>query len=189
MLVYRVFFYGADAAEGQSGHPSYLYKPQGAGRWDNPDLYDAWYLAKSPEGAVGETFGDLSKWTDSMFDTGTGLRRAMATFSIPDDLSLFDFDDPSNLVRIGMRPSEVVIRNKAARQRRAATLFGERHVNGSRAWQGLQWWSYHRAHWTNIMLWSSTEEQAPLTLTDVQELTLASPAVVDAANVLHRPLR
>lgn len=190
MLVYRVFYYDEAAKGGQSGHPLYLHKPQGRGRWDNPDLYDAWYLAKSPEGAIGEVFGDLAKWGPTMFDTGMpGLRRALATFSVPDDLALFDFDDPANLIRIGMKPSEVVIRNRPARQRRAATLFHEGNPDGSRTWQGLQWWSYHRPQWTNIMIWGTATTPAPLTLTDITALDLATPAVIDAADALRRPLR
>ena len=73
-----------------------------------------------------------------MFDTGMpGLRRAMAVFSVPDDLAVFNFDDAANLQRVGMRPSDVVIRNKAVTQRRAASLFEERNADGSHRWQGL----------------------------------------------------
>ncbi|MFS0852543.1 RES domain-containing protein [Microbacterium sp. 179-I 3D4 NHS] len=189
MLVYRVFYHQPNAKPGQNGHPLYLHKPQGRGRWDNTDLYDSWYLAKSPEGAIGETFGDLARWTPRMFDTGTpGVRRALATFTVPDDLALFDFDDPANLLRIGMRPSEVVIRNRPAGQRRAAAIFDEKNPAGARTWQGLQWWSYHRPHWTNLMLWSTTADPAPITLTDITALSFATPAVVDAATALSRPL-
>lgn len=190
MLVYRVFFYNPTAKPGQSGHPEYLHKPQGRGRWDNADLYDSWYLAKSPEGAIGETFGDLDRWTPGMFTTGmVDLRRTLATFSVPDDLAVFDFDDPTNLQRISMRPSEVVIRNRPALQRRAAVLFDETNSDGSRAWQALQWWSYHHPRWTNLMLWSTGPAPAPLILKDVTDLTIATPAVVDAADVLRRPLK
>lgn len=189
MLVHRVFFWDPNADKAHSGNPLYLHKPQGAGRWDNPDLYDAWYLATSAEGAIGESFGDLETWDEGMFDTGIGMRRALATFQIPDDLALFDFNDPINLVHIGMRPSDVVIRNTPTHQRRAASLFEEKGTDGAPVWRGVQWWSYHHASWTNIMLWSTLTRPAPLTLLRVEDLTLTSPAVVDAAVALHRPLR
>lgn len=189
MLAYRVFFHDPAAASGSPGHPLYLHKPQGAGRWDNPDLYDAWYLSTSAEGAVGEAFGNLGGWNAAMFDTGTpGLRRALAVFSVPDDLAVFDFDDPANLVSVGMRPSQVVLRNKPVTQRRAAALFEESGPGGGRRWQALQWWSYHHPRWTNLMLWSTPTTPAPLSLKAVEELGLDSPAVQEAAEVLMRPL-
>lgn len=189
MLVYRVFFYDPSAKAGHSGHPQHLHRPQGKGRWDNPDLYDSWYLARSPEGAIGESFGNLERWSSAMFDTGTpGLRRALATFSVPDELAVFDFDDATNLRSIGMRPSEVVIRNTPVTQRRAAAVFGELGPDGSRRWQALQWWSYQHPRWTNLMLWSTAEAPAPISLASVDPLALDSPAVVEAAEVLRRPL-
>ena len=60
MLLHRVFLHDPGAAPGKSGHATYLHKPQGAGRWDNPALYDAWYLSPAAEGAVGETLGNLA---------------------------------------------------------------------------------------------------------------------------------
>lgn len=190
MLVYRVFFHDPSARAGMSGHPLYLHHPQGKGRWDNPDLYDSWYVARSPEGAVGETFGNLERWSAAMFDTGTpGLRRALATFSLPDDVAVFDFDDAANLLSIGMRPSEVVIRNKPATQRRAAALFDEKDSSGARRWQAVQWWSYHHPRWTNLMLWASAAAPSPLSLKSVTPLTLSSPEVIEAAEILKRPLR
>lgn len=186
MLLYRVFFHDATAKPGHSGSAQYLHKPQGGGRWDNPHLYDAWYLAKSPEAAIGETFGNLATWSTGMFDTGTGARRAMATFEVPDDLAIFDFDDAANLQRIGMRPSAVVIRNTPATQARATDLFNERNPDGSRRWAALQWWSYHSPHWQNLMLWATPTEPAPLTLVDVMHLSLTSPSVAAAAKTLRK---
>lgn len=39
MLVYRVFPHLNSAKAGEPGHPSYLHRPQGTGRRDNPDHY------------------------------------------------------------------------------------------------------------------------------------------------------
>jgi len=71
MLVYRVFFHDPGARPGDPGHALHLHRPQGAGRWDNPDLYDAWYFARSPEGAIGEVFGiqDLNLGTAGVGDS------------------------------------------------------------------------------------------------------------------------
>ena len=188
MLLYRVYLRDPSARAGASGHPTYLHKPQGSGRWDNPSLYDAWYLSSSAEGAVGESFGNIPVWTDDMLEHPTGLRRTLATFSAPDDLSVFDFDDASNLARIGMRPSQVVTRNKGLTQGRAAELFSEPGPEGSRRWAALRWWSFHRPTWANLILWGTASEPAPLTLADVEYLDLSSTSVVEAAKALHRPL-
>lgn len=186
MLLYRVFLHSPTAPVGQSGSATYLHSPQGSGRWDNPHLYDAWYLATSPEGAVGETFGNLLTWTHAMLRHQSGLARAMAIFSAPDDLALFDFDDAGSLARIGMRPSQVVIRNKTYTQSKAAALF-EEPPRGEK-WAGVKWWSFHRPTWTNVMLWSRSERGAPLTLEHVEDLTMTSTPLVEAARALSRPL-
>lgn len=96
---------------------------------------------------VCETFGNLDTWRPGMFDTE--YRRALAIFRLDDDARIFDFDDAANLVQIGMRPSEVVIRNTRATQRRAAALF----EGGS--WDGVSWWSYHHPAWTNYAVWNA----------------------------------
>lgn len=181
MLLHRVILFDDTAADGEAGSPTYLHRPQGASRWDNPAQYDAWYFSTSSEGAVGETFGNLAQWGSEMFAHPSGLRRAIATYSIPDSLATFDFDDPANLLAIGMRPSQVVTRNTPYTQSRAAALFEEHR------WAGVRWWSFHRPSWSNVMLWAAPGE-APARVESVAPLDLASPAVVDAARSLVRPL-
>lgn len=188
MLLYRVFLYDPAAAPGNSGHATYLHRPQGSGRWDNPAIYDAWYLSPAAEGAVGETFGNLFTWSAEMLEHPSGLRRALATFSVDDDLPVFDFDDATNLHRLGMRPSQVVIRNKSFTQGKAATLFAETTADGRRRWAGVSWWSYHRPTWRNIMLWTKPTEASGLALQHVEPLTLDSVPVVEAARALHKRL-
>lgn len=189
MLLYRVFLSDDTAREGESGSATYLHRPQGKGRWDNDHLYGAWYFATSAEGAIGETFGNYPQWTSGMFDPlPTGLRRALAVFSAPDDLSISDFDDPPRLQQLNMRPSQVVIRNSAYTQGKAADVFNERRANGARMWAGLRWWSFHRPFWTNLMLWQAPGEDEPMHLEDVQELSLTHTAVIEAARTLVRPL-
>lgn len=67
MLVYRVFPHLETAEPGEPGHPLYEHRPQRGGRADHPDYY-VWYVAREAEAACGEAFGNLSLWTDSMFD-------------------------------------------------------------------------------------------------------------------------
>lgn len=190
MLVYRVFAYDPTSATGEPGHPGYVHQPQRFGRWDNADAYDTWYVSKSPEGAIGETFGDLDMWLPSMFETPhlVNGRRALAIFSIPDDLSILDLDDSYTLVELGVRPTQIVARNAGFSQTLARRIFQTTTAAGARMWAGLSWWSYHHPSWTNIAIWVGPGEQSPLSLQQIEALNLRHPAVIDAARTLAKPL-
>lgn len=180
MLLYRVFPYSASAAEGEAGHPLYVHPDQGAGRFDNPSLYLAWYVSSEPSSAVGEVFGSLTHWSTSMFEFPLipGARRALATYRLSDDLPYVDLDDPQRLVELGVRPSQVVERNRPFTQALAARLYE------MQSYKGIRWWSFHRPQWRVWCLW----EIAPVVET-VDELSLEHPAVHDAAEALAKPRR
>src|SRR4051794_32550506 len=95
MLLYRVFHYRDGAPSATPGSPDYLHIPaQGRGRLDNPRRYLVWYLARDASGAVGEVFGDLDTWQDSMFevDKAAGIYRALGTYKVPDDIQILNLD-------------------------------------------------------------------------------------------------
>lgn len=183
MLLYRVYPHLSGAAPGESGSPDYLHRPQGRGRLDNPDYYDTWYFATTPQAAIGEVFADLPVWRDAMFDFTAlpGSRRALGVFEVPDDLGVLDMDDAQTLVRRGLRPTQVVSRNRPVTQEWALDVFRENR------WDGIKWWSFQRPHWTVIALWSSPGAACPATFVQHDDLDRAHPAVVDAAHSLGRP--
>lgn len=186
MLLYRTFAYLDTAKPGESGHADYLHRPQGRHRLDNPLQYDVWYLADSPSGAVGETFGDLPRWKASMLPVPAvrGSVRALGTYEIPDNLALLDLDDGHNLAARGLRPTQVVTRVRPVTQAWALRVFDERDAaTGERLWAGVRWWSYHRPTWPIYGVWGCT----PVNV-DVQELTMSHPAVRDAARHLTKPI-
>ena len=185
MLLYRVFGHLPGASRGQPGHHSYLHRPQSKGRWDNPSLYDSWYLSTSPEGAIAETFGNLDSWSESMFVRPylPGGRMSLGMFEVPDDLAICDLDDAHNLLALGMKPSQVVTRNPGYTQQRAAEVFAQNR------WAGLGWWSFHRPFWSNRMLWSTKPAPAPLTLVDVELLDLSHRAVASCQTSLAKLVR
>lgn len=184
MLAYRIFPYLARATPGEPGHPLYEHRPQRGGRIDHPD-YFVWYLGRSPEVAVGETFGDLAEWDPSMFEVPflPGARRALGHFHLPDELRLLDLDDPVVLAERGLRPTHVVVRNLAVTQAWGHAIWAERdpHEPATRRWQAVQWWSYHHPSWPVVASWVRPE------VIRVEELTLDHPAVVEAARTLNRP--
>lgn len=157
---------------------------QGSGRLDNPGHYRIWYLALEPAGAVAETFGNLEIWDPGMFACPSihGSRKVLATYRLDDDTPLLDLDDARNLYKRGVRPTQVIERNRAVTQALALSIYNERNDRGARIWNGIRWWSYHRPQWRIIGYWG---QEAPK-FYRTEELTLASPAVTDAALSLKR---
>lgn len=190
MIVYRVFAYDPNAAAGQSGHPDYLYRPQGKGRVDNPELYDVWYYATAPEGAVGEARGDIPVWSDEMFQTPylAGGRLALSEFRLPDDLFVLDLDDARSLLDRGLRPTQVIARNRPVTQGWAARIFAEQNADGTRRWAGIRWWSFQRPHWTVLALWVPPGAPVWHQFQHAAPLRVIDPVVRDAAASLGRPI-
>jgi hypothetical protein len=152
LLVYRVFPHRPKAEPEEPGHPLYLDPNQGFGRWDNPDLYRGLYMALSASGAIGETFAHLSIWSRAMlpFPSIDGSERVLGVYSFDEEaLPLLDLDDPRALLDRGLRPTDVVVRNRPRTQQIARQVFAEGK------WSGLSWWSMHRPQWTLQVLWSS----------------------------------
>lgn len=184
MLVYRVYPHLDAARPGEPGHPLYEHRPQRGGRADHPDYY-VWYVARQPEAACGETFGNIAQWADSMFEFPAvpGARRVLGVYDLPDDLRICDLDDPHRLVELGLRPTQVVTRNLAVTSAWAHRIWSENSpAVGGRTWQAVQWWSYHRPHWSVLASWERPK------LVEHQPLSLAHPAVIAAATSLNRSL-
>ncbi|MFD4366192.1 RES family NAD+ phosphorylase [Rhodococcus sp. NPDC058521] len=184
MLVYRVFPYLDAAAPGEPGHPLYEHHPQRGGRIDHPEYY-VWYLARHPEGACGESFGNIGRWSDPMFEFPAmpGARRAIGTYEVPDDLRICDLDDPRQLDRLGLRPTQVVTRNLGVTSAWGHRIWAETSppVDG-KLWQAVQWWSFHKPTWTILASWERPE------FIGLEILTLEHPAIRAAAKALYRPL-
>jgi len=185
VLVYRIFPYLPTAASGEPGHPEYEHRPQRGGRIDHPD-YFVWYVAAQPTAAVGEVFGNLATWGNSMFAFPVlpGARRALGTYRLPGDLKLLDLDDPAELVARSMRPTQVVVRNLPATQAWGHRIWSERDSlePSRRRWQAVKWWSFHRPSWDILASWERPDVEL------VEDLALDHPAVRDAAMALNRPL-
>lgn len=191
MIVYRVFVHDSAAAAGDPGSAEYLHRPQGQGRLDNPAHYDLWCFAAVPEGAIGEVFGDISDWVDGMFEAPylPDARRALGRFEIPDDLDILDLDDARSLLDRGLRPTQVVARNRSVTQSWALNIFQETRQDGSRKWSGVRWWSFQRPQWPTIGLWLGPGEAPRHRSVGTEHLDLSHPSILDAARTLGKPLR
>ena len=183
--LFRVIPWLADAERGQPGHPLYVdVTRQGGGRADNPRHYQALYLSESAPGAVGEAFGDLATWSEAMFAVPwlPGAVRALATFQSDPPPAVLDLDDASVLVARGIKPTEVVGRDRARTQEIALSAFLEDR------WHGLRWWSWWRPVWRNQILWAPLDaaDPWPLAVVEAEPLHMRHPAVLVAAEVLRR---
>lgn len=139
------------------------------------------YLSPSPEAAIGETFGNLARWTPKMLQLPAlpGSIKALGTFQFDEEAHpLLDLDDAGVLLQRGIRPSHVVVRNRPRTQQMAAAIFAEG------LWSGIQWWSYHRPQWTAVALW----DLAGLIVDRVDDIT-SHPGLAAAARALSKPTR
>jgi hypothetical protein len=112
-----------------------------------------------------------------------GSRRALGTYRVPDGTPILDLDDAEALLDRGLRPTQVIERNRPATQAWALSIFNERASDGGRRWNGVRWWSYHRPQWRIYGLWEITPDGVA-----IEALDLAHPAVQDAARTLARPV-
>ncbi|HCB05838.1 MAG TPA: RES family NAD+ phosphorylase [Nocardioides sp.] len=184
MILYRVFPYLETAKPGEAGSPTYVHRPQGGGRLDNPSVYDAWYFGLTPEAAVGESFGDLAMWRDGMFRLPVlkGSRKVLGVYEVDDTIPVLDMDDAKVLLDRHLRPTQVVARNYSVTQGWGLQI----HHEGR--WAGVRWWSYQRPHWTVYCLWVPVGDRCPARFVDYEELHLGHRSVVDAAHSLERPI-
>jgi hypothetical protein len=189
VLVYRVFPYDPTAGTQQPGHAEFSHRPnQGKGRLDNPRYYDTWYFTLTPEAAVGEVFGNLTVWGDDMFQIPSlpNALRSLGVLQLPDDLAILDLDDAKALLDRGLRPTQVISRNRSATQRWALDISDEAAGSGEPRWDGVRWWSFHRPHWTIFGMFVRPGAAAKHLLERVESLDVRHPAVRDAARTLGR---
>jgi hypothetical protein len=182
LLVYRVIPHLPTARPGEPGHPLYEHRPQRGGRIDHPD-YHVWYLSRFAEAACGETFGNLAHWDSSMleFPQLPGARRAIGVYHLADDLRVLDLDDPAQLMRLNLRPTQVVARNLTVTQAWGHRIWSETDAHtGDHAWQAVSWWSYHRPIWTVLASWLRPE------FVRVEPLSLEHPVLIEAGTALQR---
>lgn len=161
---------------------------QGAGRADNPRHYRALYLSREPQAAIAEAFAELPTWTPRMFAPPSSTQGlGLVGIEVRDDVDIVDLDNAATLYRLGLRPTDVVRRNRDRTQEIALRIFLEGR------WDGLAWWSYWRPEWQMLVLWVPVEDPGAFSgvaqLTHVEPLHTDHPAVRLAADIMRRPIR
>lgn len=179
MRLFRVHLWDPRARAGEPFSAGFIPPQQGYGRWDNPELYTLRYAARSPEGAIIESFGAHAVWRDDMFRTGAGdAVRALSTFEVPDDTVLADLADPALLLELGARVTDVSRREPRVTQRLAARLYA------SHRFDGIAWWSFFHPHESLVALFQPDEARVVTTA----PLSLDTPEVVRAAELVVRSI-
>ncbi|MBI4261476.1 MAG: RES domain-containing protein [Actinobacteria bacterium] len=179
MRLHRVIPWVPRAGRGEAGHPLHVPPVQGAGRIDNPEQYLVLYASSHAEGAVAERFGNLGTWNEAMLEATPSLPgsvQALVEYEMQGP-PLVDLDDPAALVERGLRPSEVVTRDRSVKERWALAIFREGR------WSGVGWWSYHDPRWRSCGLW----DRSGLRVEAVRALQPDDPALREAMSVLSRP--
>jgi hypothetical protein len=137
------------------------------------------YYGDSAAAAVGESFGNLSTWSESMFNFPllTGSRRALVTIAVPDSAAILDLDDGPNLAKRGLRPSQVVHPSHTVSQEWA------NRIKGEGVWSGVRWWSFWFSAWGVVGLWDLAARE----LVKVEAIDQNHPALAEANSFLRRP--
>lgn len=182
MLLYRVHPW-IDGVEPSAPYgPLFIPPGQGAGHWDNPDLYTLRYFSTTPEGAIAETFGHLATWSSGMLlvPSSDDAVRALSTYEISDSTRLADLADPERLTALGiLRVTEVTERNKRRTQRQAARIYDQG------TWDGIAWWSYHHPAITLVATWL----EKGIRCTQTRPLSIEAPEITRASQLIVRTVR
>jgi RES domain len=176
--LYRVFPCLPQAAPDEPGGALYI-PPQSGGRLDNPDLYSVFYASNAAAGAVAESFGRFPEWTSVILEGSPALPgsfRAIAQYRLAESAAVCDLDDPTQLVALGLRPSDIVSRDYTRTRAWARRIY----LQG--AWAAVRWWSYYDPRWTSFGVWG----RSSLSLEDVRALRLDDRAMIEAARTIAR---
>jgi hypothetical protein len=176
LTLYRVFPYDASAAPTDKGGALYV-PPGGNNRIDNPDIYNLMYLSDAPEGAVSEVFGRIPDWDELLFTHPNGTRYSLVCYEIARSSKIYDLNNVRHLAEIGIKPAEVVIRDRKLTQQWARRIFAMHR------WIGISWWSFYGPQWRCVCLWDRNE----LLFSGIVEvLDIRSDVVRSAADAISR---
>ena len=179
-MLYRTFARADGAVTAEPGGALFVPRwNQGAGRHDNPYEYGALYASRSPESAVAEYLqffrGQTVADGDLRFADGRTLSLAeIQDTELPD---LPDLDDPDELARRKLRPSQVATGDRDVTQALALRLFGE-------GLSGFSWWSTIEAAWINVTLFAERALELLGEAAEPKPLSTSHPAVQAAAERL-----
>jgi hypothetical protein len=139
-------------------------------------LYRELYVADAATGAIAQAFGRIAIWNGEMLRRPSGEALSLASYDDGDRVTVCDLDDPAMLLSLGLRPSNVVSRD------RTITRDWSRRIYQTRSYSGISWWSSYDPQWRSFGIWSTSS----LSLADIRELSLSDADLLEAARVIVR---
>jgi RES domain len=137
------------------------------------------YVSRLAESAVAEQIQAFRGQTlsDQDFVRRDGARYALVALYDDAVEDVVDLDDPAELVRRALRPSDVATKVRDATQRMALSIFEE-------GVSGFLWWSTLEASWPNATLFADRVASTLRVAEGPEVLSTTHPAVRVAADVL-----
>jgi hypothetical protein len=175
VILWRCFAWDRSAAPGELGAADCFPRAfQGAGRHDNPDVYACIYAADREASGLVEQLAQFrgTRMHPSLL-VRRGLPLALAQLELADAAVVVDLDDPRELVRRRLRPSQVATRRRHVTQPQALAAYDD----GADA---LRWWSTYESLWTNVTVF----DRASLSVLHVRAIELDDAALADAVELL-----
>jgi hypothetical protein len=179
-VLYRVFPLRENVGDLDEGGPLFVARShQGTGRHDNPSAFGALYASNVAESAIAEMLrGFIGRTvTNAHFRRPDGRRYALVSIEESALRPLVDLDDPRELVRLRLRPSQVATRDRSSTQQIAFRIF----EGGA---SGLSWWSAIEASWPNVTLFAERSVDRLAIAGEPEVLSVDHPTVTAAAAFL-----
>lgn len=143
------------------------------------------YAGDTIEGAVAEVFGRFDTWDTDLIEARPARgdvpssRYAVASYEVTEARPLCNLDDAAELQQRGLRPSNVVTRDRSVTQRWATRIYE------SAQFAGVSWWSYYEPQWRSLGIWDLS---SIVLLEPPRPLRVSDPAVTEAARAICRRL-
>jgi RES domain-containing protein len=177
-VLYRVFPRLENVGHLDEGGPLFVARShQGTGRHDNPAAFGALYATAVPESAIAELLrGFIGRTVTNLhFQRPDGRRYALASIDESALGPLVDLDDPNELVRLRLKPSQVATRKRSATQPIAFRIFEAGAI-------GLSWWSGIEASWPNVTLFAERSVDRLVVKGEPEVLSVDHATVVAVAD-------
>ena len=180
--LWRVFPWDPHAAPGEPFSPQFTVpaERQVHGRFDL-GTSPVTYLAETPEHAVAELLRPFTgRPLRAAHLRGAGHTLALVSVTLAEDIvpRIADLTDPAVLVAQGIRPDALASPERVRTQAISRAL----HAAG---FAGFRWWSALHGDWHAVLLFVDRIPPDGLAFGAPKTLSVAHPAVVEAARALN----
>jgi RES domain len=137
------------------------------------------YTTTVPESAIAEMLRGVTgrTVTNAHFRRPDGRRYSLASIEDSALGPLVDLDDPKELLRLRLRPSQVATMQRSWTQQIALRIFEDDAA-------GLLWWSAIEASWANVTLFAERSVDRLVVAGEPEVLSVDHPTVLAAAALL-----